>query len=139
MATSQWTLRGFVIYPEALVGAAPEIRLAISDTFSRVAALESLANEMQMFDNAARLSADGGTTMTHRALNSALTQPMLIALLDIFQNEAAVLPISFWVVDADTNVVVGTNTASQVGDVVTYSDALAALGLVPWVDPDALM
>jgi hypothetical protein len=102
-----WTRRAILIYPVNAFDA-PR-KTAVAQAFVTHAALETLANELLMFDNAAPVSGDYGATETHRQISTALTPTLAAAV------KTALVGVSgYWyLLDADTAALLDTNDAAK--------------------------
>lgn len=127
----KWIYRGYVVYPAPLPENVADLKTNTAAIFNQTAGLESLADEMAMFDNAIRLSDDAGVTITHRCINTALTEAMYLALKQAFTARAEdLVGLSWFVVNSSDNTLVDTNTAELPGTILTLDDVYSYLNLV---------
>jgi hypothetical protein len=89
---------------------------AVANAYVTHAALETFANERAMFDKAAPLSSDYGTTETHRAISSAMTPALAAAIKTALAGMAG----NWYLVDANSGALLDTNdTVKKPGATVT--------------------
>lgn len=124
-----WNRRGFVIYPATLLDTKAEIRANTASIFAQAARLQSLNDELKMFDKAMRLTSDG-VNVTHRAINTMLTDEMDRRLQQAFTaRQQQLIGLMWFVIDTQTGVLLATNSEQEIGQPFTFQDALTLLGL----------
>jgi hypothetical protein len=109
-----WNRRAILIYPIDAFDA-PR-KTAVAQAFVTHAALETLANELLMFDKAAPVSGDYGATETHRQSATAMTP----TLADAVKTALAGVSGYWYLLDADTDALLDTNDAAKADHGLDY-------------------
>jgi len=103
---ANWTQRGELVFP---IGLSAAVKTAIAQAYVNQARLETLENELLMFDKAAPASADWGATETHRRISTALFPALSDALSAAIPTPADGL----WYVLNDAGELVSTNDPAR--------------------------
>lgn len=104
-----WNRRAILIYPTA--GLTDTHKDNLAQAFVTHAALETFANERLMFDKAAAVSVDYGATDTHRQISTALTPALATAVTTALAGMTGL----WYLLDADSNALLGTNDPAKTG------------------------
>lgn len=119
-----WTEQGLLIVPINVAAGAKE---AIAQAFVNLAGLETLENELLMFDKASVFSDDFGSTATHCVVRTAIFSELANAILSIIPGSDNGL---WYVLDAN-NALLTTNDPKRLDDdIITHNLDWSGDGIV---------